>query len=414
MKRILKAALVAAAFTQSASFAFAEDVTLNALFMKQAAYSEDDVRAMTADFEKANAGIKVNLEFVPYEALHDKIVAAQGAGSSGYDVVLFDVIWPAEFGSKGFLQDVTARISADDNAKIFDGAWTTVEYDGKRWGMPWVLDTKYLFYNEDILKQAGIAAPPKTFEELAEQAKIIRDKGLVEYPIVWSWAQAEALICDYTSLVAAYQGTFFADGKPAFDTGGSLDAVKYMKKTLDDGVTNPNSKEYLEEDVRKVFSSGEAAFALNWTYMYNLANDPKESKIAGKVGIVPAPGAAGKSEGSAVNGSMGLGITGNSQHAEEAWKYIAFMASQPTQNKYAKLSLPIWKSSYDDPAVTAGMEKVIGAAKVSLGLMFARPATPAYPELSAILQKNIQQVLLGQTTPEDAMAAAAKAAERLR
>ena len=76
--------------------------------------------------------IKVNLEFVPYEALHDKIVAAQGAGSSGYDVVLFDVIWPAEFGTKGFLQDVTARIPADDNAKVFDGAWTTVDYDGKR------------------------------------------------------------------------------------------------------------------------------------------------------------------------------------------------------------------------------------------------------------------------------------------
>ena len=58
----------------------AADTTINALFMEQAAYSEDDVRAMTADFEKANPGIKVNLEFVPYEALHDKIVAAQGAG----------------------------------------------------------------------------------------------------------------------------------------------------------------------------------------------------------------------------------------------------------------------------------------------------------------------------------------------
>lgn len=415
MKRIWKGALAAAALLmQSASMAAAADVTLNALFMKQAAYSEDDIRAMTADFEKANAGIKVNLEFVPYEALHDKIVAAQGAGSSGYDVVLFDVIWPAEFGSKGFLQDVTARIPADSNDKVFDGAWTTVDYDGKRWGMPWILDTKYLFYNEDMLKQAGISAPPKTFEELADQAKTIKDKGLMKFPIVWSWAQAEALICDYTSLVDAYQGKFFDQGKPAFDTGGSLDAVKYMKKSMDDGLTNPNSKEYLEEDVRKVFSSGEAAFALNWTYMYNLANDPKESKVAGKVGIVPAPGAAGKNSGSAVNGSMGLGITANSQHAEEAWKYITFMTAQDTQNKYAKLSLPIWKSSYEDPAVTKGQEKLIEAAKTSLGLMFARPATPSYPELSAILQKNIQQVLLGQASPEDAMAAAAKQASRLR
>lgn len=399
---------------QGSALATAQDVTINALFMKQAAYSEDDVRAMTADFEKANAGIKVNLELVPYEALHDKIVAAQGAGGSGYDVVLFDVIWPAEFGSKGFLQDVTARIPADESAKVFDGAWTTVEYDGKRWGMPWILDTKYLFYNEDMLKQAGIAAPPKTFDELAAQARIIKDKGLANYPIVWSWSQAEAIICDYTTLVDAYGGSFFADGKPSFATGGALDAVNYMKKTLDDGLTNPNSREYLEEDVRKVFSSGEAAFALNWTYMYNLANDPKESKIAGKVGIVPAPGVDGKTTASGVNGSMGLGITANSQHADEAWKFITFITSQAVQNKYAKLSLPIWKSSYDDPAVTAGQEKVIAAAKVSLGEMLARPVTPSYPELSAILQKNIQQVLLGQASAEDAMQAAAKAAERLR
>ena len=49
--------------------------------------------------------------------------------------------------------------------------------------------------------------------------------------------------------------------------------------------------------MRKVFSNGDAAFALNWTYMYNLANDPKESKIAGQVGIVPAPGVAGKTRG---------------------------------------------------------------------------------------------------------------------
>ena len=57
---------------------------------------------------------------------------------------------------------------------------------------------------------------------------------------------------------------------------------------------------------------------------------------------------------------------------------------------------------------------MIAGAKGSPGEMLARPVTPSYPELSAILQKNIQQVLLGQASAEDAMQAAAKAAERLR
>ena len=60
------------------------------LFMAQAAYSEADVRAMTDAFAAANPDIKVNLEFVPYEGLHDKTLLALGSGS-GYDVVLFDL-----------------------------------------------------------------------------------------------------------------------------------------------------------------------------------------------------------------------------------------------------------------------------------------------------------------------------------
>jgi len=148
--------------------------------------------------------------------------------------------------------------------------------------------------------------------------------------------------------------------------------------------------------------------------MYNMANDPKESKVAGQVEVVPAPGVQGKTEASAVNGSMALSIPANSAHPDEAWKYITFLTSQPLQNKYAKLSLPIWKSSYEDPAVTKGQESLIAAAKVSIALMFPRPTTPAYQEVSSILQKRLQEVLLGKATPEAAMKAADEQAARLR
>jgi multiple sugar transport system substrate-binding protein len=413
VRTVASAALASAALLVSTALASAE-TTINAIFMSQAAYSEADVRNMTADFEKANPDVKVNLEFVPYEALHDKIVAAQGAGERGYDVVLFDVIWPAEFATKGFLVDITDRIPPDINDQIFDGAWTTVIHDGHRYGMPWILDTKYLFYNKEMLEKAGISAPPKTWSELVDQAKFIKDKGIIEYPIVWSWSQSEAMICDYALLTSAFGGSFLTDGKPSFQSGGSLKAVEFMKDTLDKGLTNPSSREYLEEDVRRVFSNAEAAFALNWTYMNALANDPKESKVVGKVGIVPAPGVEGTSKASAVNGSMGLGVTSNSAHVDEAWKFITFLTSRPTQEKYAKLSLPIWKASYTEPAVTAGQENVVAAAKQSLGVMFPRPLVPSYTEISSILQRYIHSALLGEATPAAALQEAAERVERIR
>ena len=389
-----------------------EPVTLNALFMKQASYSEDDVKSMTADFEKANPGVKVNLEFVPYEALRDKTIAAQA--SNGYDVVLFDAVWPPEYANNGFLVDVSSRINKADIAKIFDGAWTTVQYGGKYYGLPWILDTKYLFYNTEILKKAGIKAPPTTFQELMAQSEIIKKKGLVKYPLVSSWAQAEALVADYTVYLSAFGGKFLdANGAPAFQTGGGLKALEWMVDSVKKGISNPNSKEYLEEDVRRVFSSGQAAFALNWTYMYNLAQDKKESKIVGKVGIAPGPRGDGAKVGS-VNGSMGLGVTSGSQHVEEAWKYVSFLTSKPVQEKYAKLSLPIWKASYTSPAVTKGQESIIKAANISIGAMYPRPAVVKYQEISTILQKALQTAILGKTSPKAALEDAAKQVTALK
>lgn len=406
--RLLTTTALAGTLALGAASAQAQTV-LDALFMSQSAYSEADVRAMVEAYTAANPDVTVNLEFVPYEGLRDKTLLAQGSGE-GYDVVLFDVIWPAEYATNGILLDVSDRITPQMEEGVLPGAWTTVEFDGERYGMPWILDTKYLFYNRAMLAEAGFDAPPRTWAELSEQAAAIKAAGIVEYPIVWSWAQAEAVICDYTTLLAAFDGEFLdAEGKPAFQTGGGLAALEYMKATLDEGITNPNSVEYLEEDVRRVFSNGEAAFALNWTYMFNLANAGDDSQVQGEVGVVPAPGVEGATEVSAMNGSMGLGVTATSEHPDEAWDFVAFMTSQPNQEEYAALSLPIWAASYQVPAVTAGQEELIAAAGTGLAAMYPRPTTPAYNELSALLQVAIQEALLGVSTPADALAAAAEA-----
>lgn len=412
MKNQMKGCFAAVLFACAGSAA-AATTTLNALFMTQAAYSENDIGAMTQAFQTAHPDVQVNLEFVPYEALHDKIVAARGAGGNGYDVVLFDAIWPAEFSKFDLLQDVSSRISADEKEKIFPGAMNTVVFKGKTLGMPWILDTKYLYYNKAMLEKAGIKDLPQTWQQVLDDARIIKQKNIVKYPLVWSWSQAEALVCDYTTLVSGFGGKFYNNGKLDFSTPASLQAVKLMKNSLDEGLTNPASREYLEEDVRKAFSNGDAAFALNWTYMYNMANDAKQSKVAGQVGIMPAPGDAPNRFG-AVNGSMGLGIAKGSSHPEQAWQYISYMTSQPVQNKYATLSLPIWKSSYQDPAVSKNQESLIAAADKSLDVMLSRPETADYSRLSNTLQQQLQQVLVGSATPEAAMQAVDKSAARLR
>jgi multiple sugar transport system substrate-binding protein len=382
-------------------------VTLNALFMQQAAYSDADVKNMTEQFQKQNPNIKVNLTFVAYEALHDKIVAAAPAGT--YDTVLVDVIWPAEFASKKMIVDITDRFPESERSRIFEGALKTTEYQGSYYGVPWILDTKYFFYNKEMLEEAGVA-PPDTWDAVVEAAQALKSQGVVEYPLVWSWAQAEALMCDYATLLGAYGGQFFDEGgRPAFNTGGGLQALEFMRMTLDEKLSNPASTESLEEDVRRIISQGEAAMALNWTYMFALANDPNESQVAGQIEIAHTP--RGPAGAPGVNGSMGIAVSNGSQNQDEAWKFIQFMTSQKVQNQYAKLSLPIWKNSYEEEEVVEALPQVVPVAKEQLNDMILRPIVPQYNEVSQDLQVEIQRALTGDKTPKQALDDAASSVE---
>ncbi len=383
-------------------------VTLNNLFMQQAGYSPADLAGMTAAFEKAHPNIKVNNTLVGYNALHDKIVAAAPAGT--YDVVLGDVIWPAEFGSKGIVRDITDKVKTLPTSQIFPGALVMADYQSKYYGMPWILDTKYMYANGSMLKKAGVTpADVKTWAGVVAALKKIKAKGIVKYPWLGSWMQAEAVICDYAQLLGAFGGKFLdASGKPAFQTGGGLQALQFMKMLLDEGLADPASTSSDEPAVLKAFAQGHIAMNLNWTFQLAGALDPKQSLVSkDNVMILHTPaGLGGAAPG--CNGGQPVMITTGSKHPNEAWQYIKFITSQPIQNQHATVSLPIWASSYTDPAVikSAGSQ-LVSVAKTELPNMILRPQVTNYNAASQALQVQIQDALLGKKSPQAALNAAA-------
>jgi multiple sugar transport system substrate-binding protein len=387
-------------------------VTLNNLFQQQAGYSAQDLAGMTKAFEKAHPNIKVNNTLVAYEALHDKIVAAAPAGT--YDVVLGDCIWPAEFGSKGIVVDMSSKVNELPSSQIFPGAIQMAQFQGKYYGMPWILDTKYLYANKKMLQQAGkTTADLRTLTGMVSTLEALKNRGVVKYPFMGSWQQAEAVVCDYATLLGAYGGKFLDEsGKPAFNKGGGVQALEFMKMLLDKKLANPSSTTSIEEDVLKAFAAEQIAVNWNWTFQLAGATDPTKSKVAkADVAILHSPlGTAATAPG--VNGGQPVMITAGSKHPEEAWTYIKFITSQPVQNSYVADSLPIWASSYQDPEVikTAGSQ-LVSVAKTQLPDMILRPQVADYNAASQELQVQIQRALLGKTSPQSALNTAAGAFE---
>jgi multiple sugar transport system substrate-binding protein len=396
----------------------AKQQVVHVLTMDQAAMSVDQMNEVATEFMAANPDIKIEMTYVPYEQVHDKFVTGAATNPPTYDVVMTDVVWYDEFVKKGYLADTTSKVTQDMKDNIFPTAWNVATRNGKSYGMPWLLDTKYLYYNKDLLKQAGFDNPPKTWEELLTQAKAIKDKGLVEYPIVWSWSQAEAAICDFTALLYGNGGKFLDEnGKPVFNNEQGVATLEWMKKTIDDGLTNPASAQYLEGDVLNTFNQGKAAFALNWLFMYDTANfDTANSQVTDKVGITDIPvfeNVAGKPPSASVDGSSGFSVTATSPNVDAAWKYITFLTSLPIQMKYSSNQLPLWKTAYEganlDSLKAASRSNPVTVPAFADQFQYAtlRPNIAYYQEGSTALQLAIQEALTGQKSPKEALDAAA-------
>ena len=402
MKRVLAFVLVfMLLLSVCAVSVFADGVTLNALFMKQAGYSEADVVAMTQAFTEST-GLQVNPTFVAYEELAPKILTS--AASGGYDVILGDCIWPAQFAKAGIVLDVTDRVNELDLDDIYQGALDATKYEGKYYGMPWLNDVKYMFVNMELLKQAGIEAAPTTWDELIADAKACKEQGICEFPIVGCYAQAECLICDYTCIAGSFGGSFVDENNnPTLNSAENVAALDFMAQTLKDGLCNPKSLEMIEDDVLSTFAAGNAVFAINWTYQYASMNDESQSAVVGQGAITPIPG-TDKAQSATVNGGMPLMITAGCKNPDEAWDYMLFLASKEMQAKYCANALPIWKSLYTDPSVieTAGAD-VVAASQVQFDFIENRPMVPYYNELSTSMQTEIQLVLLGQKTAQEAL-----------
>ena len=389
-------------------------VTIHVLTMDQAGLKPAEIDQIARDFEAQNPDIKVVMEYVGYDYVHDKIVTGMAAKPPAYDAAMVDVIWPDEFIKSGYLLDVTSRITPDMKSGIFPAAFNGVTRNGKVYGVPWLMDVKYFMYNQDMLTKAGFNAPPKTWDELVEQAKVIKQKSIAEFPVIWSWNQKEGVVCDFTVLLFGNGGTFLdASGKPAFNNDKGVQVLTWMKKTIDDGLTNPSSVASDENAVEADFMAGKSAFAVNWLFQYSDSNDATKSQIVGKAAFAPMPvfaaGAAAGVKGASVDGSSAFGIMSTTPYPDQVFKFLTYLGSNEVQSKFSAEMLPIWQNDFvGDPlaklqAASLSNPVTVPAFKGQFPYANERPTVPYYNEASSALQLAIQEALTGVKTPQAAL-----------
>ena len=204
------------------------------------------------DFEAKNPDVDISLQMESWKTIN-KTVQDKIQSGSAPDILNIDayaayvkpeqLIYEAkDVVSEGVLRDFQPDFAR--NASI----------DGKQFGLPIFASTRTLFYNQELFDKAGVAAPPKTWDELLTAAKKINDLGGVSgygLPLGSEEAQGETSIWTFGA-----GGSWGDDQTLTIDTPANLEGVTAMQRMIDEKATQPNPGATDRKDVINAFIQG--------------------------------------------------------------------------------------------------------------------------------------------------------------
>lgn len=362
------------------------------------------------EFEQQNPGIKINIVEGPNSSnlVEDLYSSAFLLGDSPYDLLNMDITWVPKFAAAGWLQDISNILPQGELAKFLQGDIEGGRYKGKLYRLPYRTDVGMLYYRSDLLQQAGLK-PPETFSDLIQASKTVQGKDAAQWGYVWQGRQYEGLSAMFTEVLQGNGGFWInpQTNEVGLDRPESIDTVKFLVSTIQQGISPPGVNTYIEEDTRRLFQNGNTLFMRNWPYAWDLLNK-EDSPVRGKVGIKPMVRAANERSG-ACQGGWGLGISSTTRHPEEARKVVQFFTSPESQKKLAIAGayLPTRRELYNDRELLQRYEYFPLILRI-LENPALRPPIAQYAQASDILQRYLNATLSGQISPEDAMRSAAR------
>jgi multiple sugar transport system substrate-binding protein len=152
------------------------------------------------------------------------------------------------------------------------------------------------------------------------------------------------------------------------------------------------------------FKAGQVLFAINWGFAWDRFKDDKDSKVQGKVGVMPLPAMAGGKSATCVGGWQ-WAVSAFSKSKAESAKLVKFMAS-PEASKFLAAEgslLPTQQAVYTDADVLKNVPWFKDAANVVIAGR-SRPQSERYGEVSDTIRTTTSAILARTKTPAEGVA----------
>lgn len=205
-----------------------------------------------AGFEEENSDVKVNLEVQSWDNL-ESVIATKIQGGEAPDIYNGGPF--AGFAADELLYAAEEVVSPAVFSDFQDSFIANAEVDGTAYALPLIASARALFVNNALLSQAGVAAPPTTWDELLDAATKISalGGGVAGYgmPLGSEEAQAEAAVWLWGG-----GGTFGDESAITVDDPANLPGAEQIKKMIDAGATQADPGSTDRSPLMDIFIQG--------------------------------------------------------------------------------------------------------------------------------------------------------------
>lgn len=338
------------------------------------------------DYNESQDTYSVNAQYVPFADFKKQLSVGVSADELP-DIVILDSPDHAAYATMGIFADLTGKF---DVSNYYEGAVDSCTIDGKLYGVPFGINCLGLFYNEDMLNEAGCEVPT-TWDELKETAAKLT-KGNVTGLAFSSLANEEGTF--------NFMPWVWSTGADSYDidSEGGIKALTLAKDLVESGSMSKECINWTQGDVMNQFISGNVAMMINGPWQiptmekeapdlnWNVALIPKDEEYASCLGGENYAVVKGGNEEGALDFL-------EYATAEEQVTYLMDKIGNISPDK------TIAESQFaGDPNMDVFVEE--------LNYAHARGPLAEWPEVSNAISLAFNQVMTGEAEPADAAATA--------
>ncbi|MFH1686685.1 MAG: extracellular solute-binding protein [bacterium] len=342
--------------------------------------------SLVAEFEKANPDIDVKLTDLTWANGHEKIVIALSSGT-GPDILELGSDWIAQFAAEGHLQPIGQESLADSSEYI---GWSLATYMDTVFARPWILGTRVVFFNRELLLRAGYDTTfvPVTWDQLKEAAYRIDSLGADIYGWGSNTAEKHRLYKKFLPFFWSYGAQIFSDDGRycVLSSTAAIDALRFYKE-LHDSCGYVGTQRNIED----AFLAGKVGIILSGDWLLKrIENEQRDIDLV--TGLFPGRNYPGRS----FYGGEYLAINAASQKAAAANKFIEFLTSPANQVRFCKANRsanPSSKTAQTDPYFVGNVHLQTFIKQIALANH--PPVVPEWVSIEAAIEEAVEDALYG-------------------